>query len=409
MACAAEEAPKLEYVKRCADIASGFRVPEECMPVTDLRFPIHPTRATIDLPAFRNNLSLVRSYVGNRVRIMAVVKANAYGHGMLRIAREAVQNGASYLGVARVEEGIELKKEGIDQAVLVFEVPPGTHLEKAIAEGLELTVTSVNGARAIAGVAQKARRKARIQVKVDTGMGRLGVHDQGAIGAVEQIARLPEIELAGVYSHFATSDEEDQSFALAQLTRFERVLEGLQHRRLDVPLRHMANSGAIISLPSSYFDMVRPGIMLYGYLPRKGMPVARPLVPVMSLLSVAAFIKTVAKGTSISYGRRYYAPEETRIATVPVGYADGYSRLLTNNSEVLIRGTRFPVVGTICMDHFMVDLGERKDVEEGDLVTLVGSDGAEQITAWDLAEKLQTIPYEVTCMISARVPRHYRE
>lgn len=377
--------------------------------MTELRFPLHPTHAVINLSAFRHNLDVVRSYVGNRVKIMAVVKANAYGHGMRRIAYEAVQNGASYLGVARVDEGIELRKEGVDQALLVFEVPPGTHLDRAIGERLELTTTTIHGARAIAGAAQQQGRKAKVHAKVDTGMGRLGLPDRGAADAIEEMARLPGIELTGVYSHFATSDEEDQSFALHQVSRFERVVEELRRRGIEVPLRHMANSGAIITLPESHFDMVRPGIMLYGYPPRNGMSVAPSILPVMSVVSVVAFIKAVPKGTSISYGRRYSTRKETRIATIPVGYADGYSRLLTNSAGVLIRGRRYPVVGTICMDHLMVDLGDDADVNEGDVVTLLGADGAERITAWDLAEALHTIPYEVTCMVGARVPRDYRE
>ncbi len=379
------------------------------MSLTDLRVLLHPTHATINLPAFRSNLDVVRSCVGARVGIMAVVKANAYGHGMVRIAQEAVRTGVSSLGVARVNEGIELRKAGMEVRVLVFEVPPEPFLERAISENLELTVTSVSGAEGIARAARRASRKAKVHVKVDTGMGRLGIHHELAADAIESVVRLQGITLEGVYSHFATSDEEDKSFALEQLSRFELVLEELERRKVEIPLRHMANSGAILSLPSSHFDMVRPGIMLYGYPPRKEMPVTPPLEPVMSLLSVAAFVKEMQQRTSISYGRRYYAPAGARIATVPVGYADGYSRRLTNNTDVLIGGKRYPAVGTICMDHFMVDLGEGSDVREGDTVTLIGKDGSEEITAWDLAEKLQTIPYEITCAISARVPRQFED
>jgi alanine racemase len=354
-------------------------------------------------------MDVVRSCIGPAVKIMAVVKANAYGHGMRTIAYEAVRSGAAYLGVARVDEGLEIRKAGLGQPVLVFEVAPPTHLDRAIVDSLELTAASVEHAEGISSAAGRQQRKAKIHAKVDTGMGRLGIQYQQAVDAIEKIARLPGIELTGVYSHFATSDEIDQSFASDQLDRFSQVLEGLEHRRIAIPLRHMANSGAIISLPSSSFDMVRPGIMLYGYPPRNRMQVKHPLVPVLSLVSQVTFMKHVPKGTSISYGRRYIAPSDTSIATVPVGYGDGYSRLLTNNVEVLIRGRRYPAVGTICMDHFTVDVGNAAEIGVGDTVTLIGKDGNEDISAWELAEKLQTIPYEVTCMISSRVPRYYIE
>jgi alanine racemase len=368
---------------------------------TDL--PVHPTRAAISLSAFRHNLDTVRSYVVSGVRIMAVVKADAYGHGMEALASEAVRCGVAALGVARVGEGIQLRKQGVANPVLVFELAPPSLVEQAIAEDLQLTVSSREGAEEINASAERLRRKAKVQIKVDTGMGRLGFDDTCAAESVEQIARLKSIEITGIYSHFATSDNSDQSFAHEQLSRFSAVLEDLQRRHVEIPLRHMANSGAILSMPQAHLDMVRPGIMLYGYPPRRGLNA--DLKPVLTLVSSVTFIKNVHAGTSISYGRRFVARKATSIATVAIGYGDGFPRSLTNDADVLIRGKRFPSVGTICMDHLMVDVGKGGAVAVGDEVTLIGTDGGECITAWDLASKLGTIPYEITCLLSPRIPR----
>jgi alanine racemase len=368
---------------------------------------LHPTRAKISLSAFRHNLNVVRSYVGNDVRIMAVVKSNAYGHGMRTIAYEATRNGASYLAVARVDEAAELRRDGIDTPILVFEIPLASQIERALLDGLDLTIASPDDAKQINAVAEALKKKANVHVKVDTGMGRLGFPYQRAAEDIEHTALLPSLNVIGVYSHFASSDEPDLTYARVQLERFKTVLAHLQTKRIEIPLKHLANSGAIIALPESHFTMVRPGIMLYGYTPRKGMTTTPPLQCVMSLVSKVSFIKTVEADTSISYNRRYFTRERTRIATVPIGYGDGYSRLLTNKAHVIITGKRFPIVGTICMDHLMVDIGNDADITVGDDVMLIGCAKSETLTAWDIAEALGTIPYEVTCNISQRVQRAY--
>ncbi len=370
---------------------------------------ISPTLAHISLGAFRSNLKAVRDYVGDRVKIMAIVKANAYGHGAVRIAQEAVAQGCPYLGVARIGEGIELREGGLTGNILVFEVVPPGREEIALQNGLELTVTGLEGARRIDRAAATLGAKAGVHVKIDTGMNRLGVGYANAASVVEQVAGLPHIGLRGVYSHFATSDDADARFANEQLARFQAVLAELGRRGIDPGVRHMANSGAIMTLPGSHFDMVRPGIMLYGYPPRREMPMRFPLKPVLSLRSIVTLVKTVPAGSGVSYGRRYTTSGDTTIATVPVGYADGYPRLLTNSTDLLIRGRRYPVVGTICMDHIMVDLGPSSDVREGDEAVLIGRSGNECIDSWVLAEKLRTIPYEITCQISGRVPRVFVE
>lgn len=365
---------------------------------------IHHTRALIDRSSFVHNIRAVRSYVGAEVAIMAVVKANGYGHGAVELARVALANGVMYLAVARVEEGLELREAGIDAPLLVFELVRRDMLEQALHADLQLTLSSLEGARALNEVAGDLRVKAKVHLKVDTGMARLGLDHRSAVPQIESILRLQWLNVAGVYSHFATADDADQTFAHLQLDRFNALLNELSRRGLDIPLKHMAGSGAIMALPESHFDLVRPGIMLYGYPPRRGMDLRHPLKTVMSLVSAVNFVKRVAANTSVSYSRRYFTRQETNIATVPIGYADGYSRLLTGRSSLIIRGKKYPVVGTVCMDHIMVDVG-LDDIHEGDSVTLIGWDGEESITAWDIAELIGTIPYEVLCMVTNRVPR----
>ena len=367
--------------------------------------PHGSTRALVSLDAFRRNIGSVRSYCGRETRIMAVVKANAYGHGMIELSREAVREGADSLAVARVSEALEIRRSGIAHPLLVFEVPPPSLIDPAIAEGIALSVSTAEGGAAISRVASQRGGNAAVHVKVDTGMGRLGFSDEAAPADIASLLRLPHLELAGVYSHFATSDDPDTSFAKTQISRFNEVIESLRGMGIEVPLRHMANSGAVISLPDARFDMVRPGIMLYGYPPSRSMPQRYPVTPVMSLISNISMLRTVGKGTSISYGRRFIAPAGTTIATVPIGYGDGYARLLTHRASALIRGNLYPVVGTICMDHLMIDVGTNPQCQTGDDVTFIGTDGNLSITAWDIAETLGTIPYEVTCLISGRVPR----
>jgi alanine racemase len=365
----------------------------------------HPTHARIDLAAFRHNLSVVRSLVGPTTMIMAVVKANAYGHGMLHCAQTATGAGAEWLAVARVYEAFELRAAGLGGPILVFETAPGDTLERAIGENITLTASSIAWAEQLSAVASRQQVRARIHVKVDTGMARLGLAYTDAAKTIQRMAGLPHLEIGGIYSHFATSDERDTACAREQMQRFGDVIDGLNRQKVEIPLKHMANSGAIISQPESHFDIVRPGIMLYGYPPRRSMEVTPSLKPVMALVSRVSHIKSVDAGTPVSYNRRYYTPDKTQIATIPVGYGDGYSRLLMGKSHVLIHGKRFPVVGTICMDHLMVNLGMNHQVSVGDEVTLIGVDGSETVSCWELAEKIGTIPYEITCLITPRVPR----
>jgi alanine racemase len=339
---------------------------------------------------------------------MAVVKADGYGHGMVRMAEVALAHGVRHFGVARVHEGLELRAAGITAPTLVFETPAPETIDEAIAADLDLTLVSDDALEWFEQSAREGGRVVRVQVKVDTGMGRLGRPAEAAASLVVRAARSPFLHLAGVYSHFATSEDPDTRFAELQLRRFSNLLSAVRGEGVTIPLRHMANSGAIMTMPETHMDMVRPGIMLYGYPPGRGMVERYPVWPVLSLVTRAVFVKTVGPNTSISYGRKYFTGRTTTIVTVPAGYADGYSRLLTGRAEALIGGRRYPVVGTICMDQMMIDAGPDAEVRVGDEVVLIGRSGSDQITAWDVAAAIGTIPYETTCLLTKRVAREYR-
>jgi len=369
---------------------------------------MRPTYAEIDLGAIHYNLQQVRKKVGARPRIMAVVKANAYGHGMIPVAKSVLQGKlASYLGVAIVEEGITLRSNGITAPVLVLTAPPEPQLELFIGHRLGATLCSISIARKLDSLAAVAGKKAVVHVKVDTGMGRIGIPPKDTLAFINEVRSLRHIEVEGIFTHFATSDGKDLTFARKQLSDFTSLLRGLDAAGIHIPIKHCANSGAVLQLNESYLDMVRPGIVLYGYYPSRETRKSIALKPAMSIRSRIEFMKTVEKGTSVSYGRRYYTPSKTNIASVSIGYADGISRRLTNKAKVLVNGKKYPVVGTICMDQLMIDLGRRSECKVGDRVTLLGKDGGEEISCWKISETLGTIPYEIFCAVSERVPRSY--
>lgn len=365
------------------------------------------TRAEITLTALRENLEGIRRKVGQGVRIMGIVKANGYGHGMVEISRALVSFGIDYLGVGFLEEGIFLREKGVRIPILVLGGVLGNQVRQFLEYDLDITVSSWEIAERIEREVQETNNsRARVHLKVDTGMERIGVHAEGARHFIETVCRLPHLEPVGIYSHFASSDAGDKTFAFEQLERFTALLETLGTEGIEFPLTHMANSGAILDLPQSYFTMVRPGIMLYGVFPTKETSLSVPLSPVLSLKSKVVYVKEVPKGRSISYGRAFITSKKTRIATVPVGYGDGYPWRLTNNAEVLIQGKRFRVVGAVCMDQLMIDLGDDTTIHVGDDVVLIGRDGAEEVTVTDLASGAGTIPYEILTGIAARVPRY---
>lgn len=364
-----------------------------------------PTVAEINLRNIVHNLKLVKEKVGKSVRMMAVVKANAYGHGLVAVAQH-IESRVDYFGIATAEEGAALREAGIRKPILVFTLPNEAQARIIAAGDMEATVCSVREAEFLQRAAQRVRKNIGVHLKIETGMNRLGVRPAEVGVFLQALRRFGRLELRGAYTHFASADNPHTEFTRLQLSRFEQGLDQLQRAGVSSILRHCANSAALIHLPESYYDMVRPGLMLYGYDPGHPSAPRLPLKRAMDLKTEVSFVKRIEAGESVSYGRRFVARRRTSIATLPIGYADGYTRLLSGKVHVLIHGRRFPVVGLICMDQLMVDVGT-EDVRAGDEAILIGEQGGQVIDAWQLAEKIGTIPYEICCGISARVPRVY--
>jgi alanine racemase len=365
-----------------------------------------PTVAMVDLDAIRHN---VRTLKPDGADVMAVVKANGYGHGSVQVARAALAAGARWLGVALVEEGIELRDAGVTGPILVLtEFPPGSEKE-ALAANLTPSLYTEEGLRRLTEAAGSHGQRVGVHVKVDTGMHRVGIDPERLPVLVSDLQEAG-LEFEGLWTHFAKAEETNDPFTEWQLERFNVVSATLREGGMVPRLRHTANSAAIMSRPESHMDLVRLGIAMYGLSPGPELLAETDwkLENAMSWKSAVAMVKRVDAGEAISYGLRYALQRPSTIATVPVGYADGYSRLLSGKAEVLIRGRRYPVAGTVTMDQLMVDCGDDR-VEEGDEVVLIGSQGDERITADALAGWIGTIGYEVVCGVSARVPREYVE
>ncbi len=359
------------------------------------------TYARISLDNYQKNILAVRSLLGSGVRLMAVVKADAYGHGQEKIAGSAEQAGADWLGVAMAEEGIALRKAGIKLPILIFTALKQQDAFSALEHGLTLCAYSPEHLGSIQAAADKTGRAADVHVKLDTGMNRIGARDESELNALlESIHRSPGIRLTGAFTHFACADDPDPAYTNRQLARFHQLTRLLPQGIL----LHAAGSSALLTRPDTHFDMVRAGIALYGYSPVK---TSLKLLPVMSWSAEISHVKFIAKGDSVSYGATFTADKPMRIATVSVGYGDGFSRLLSNRGSVLINGCRCRVLGRVCMDQIMADVTEAGGVKPGDEAVLIGGQGDERINADELAAQMGTISYEVLLNISKRVPRRY--
>lgn len=365
------------------------------------------TKAIVSLDAIARNLGRVQNRVAGDTEILAVVKADAYGHGALAVARTVVEAGAGWLGVALAEEGIELRRGGLEVPILVMgSTPP--HLGRVLIEHrLDQVISHPLYARALAERVSGSAARVRVHLKIDTGMGRLGVPPPEAAAAARAIVDLPGIKLVGVMTHFAAADAPDKGHTLGQLRCFLEAVREIEGAGISIPLRHAANSAALLDLPETHLDMVRPGIALYGYPPSISGSQDSLWEPALAFGTTIAQVKKVPKGGTVSYGCTYEAPEDILVATLPVGYADGYNRLLSNRGNVLVRGQRVPVIGQVCMDMIMVDVTGVAGVQEGDEVVLLGRQGDETVFADEWAARLGTITYEVLCNISKRVPRSY--
>ena len=365
-----------------------------------------PTIAYISHQNLRHNLSLIRRAIGPR-KLMAVVKAFAYGHGDIEIARTAAQSGCDYLGVAFVEEGIRLREAGLELPILVFGAQLPAYLARAAAYDLDLTVTTPEQIDFLNNLGRDKSKLINVHIKIDTGMNRVGF----SFGQFEETFRLVDsaqhLHLSGVYSHLATADEDDQTYLDMQITRFREIQAYLHQSGSENLLLHLANSAAIMKREDAYFDMVRPGIMIYGQPPSPDFRLDWPLKAVLSLHSKLGLIKFIKKNEPVSYGRRFYTKQDTHIGVIPAGYADGFNRALTNRGQVIINNTLYPLVGTVCMDMMMVDLGADLKCRSGDEVIIYGGSEDHQIRVSDVSRMLKTIPYEITCNISARVARKH--
>jgi alanine racemase len=366
---------------------------------------LRPTVVEVSLARLADNFRAIQAAVAPAA-VMPVVKANAYGHGIVAVARHLVTVGAASLGVAFLEEAVMLREAGIHLPILVMGGIFGDQLPVFLRHGLTVTASSIDKLRHIDDTARQMGVTAKVHLKIDTGMERIGVHYYNAHGLLERAAGCRHASVEGIYSHFANSDDADLTSARTQLSRFLDVLQWYEKQGVSPPVRHIANSGAILQLPESHLDMVRPGILLYGVYPAAEVRRTIAVQPALSWKSRVVYFKVVAPDHPVSYGSTWRSDHPVRVVTVPVGYGDGYFRALSNASHVIIRGKRYPVVGRVCMDQIMVNL-EWGTAYNGDEVVLLGADGAAVITCEDLAAWAGTIPYEILTNINTRVPRVY--
>ncbi|TFG65311.1 MAG: alanine racemase [Spirochaetales bacterium] len=365
-------------------------------------------RAVIHLDNLRHNVSLIRSIIGPDVKICAAVKADAYGHGAVRTAQVLLEAGVSCLGVAGAEEAIELREAGIQCPILVYSLPVPEDIDVIARYRLSTAVADKALAEMIDRAGKSLRIRIPVHLKIDSGMGRIGCRPEEAPDLAALIAGSEGLSLEGSFTHFPISDAADTAVTENQNALFARTLESMRARGIKPGIVHAANSGAILSLPAARHDMVRPGILLYGYYPSKDQARVFPFKPVMELETSVVFIKKVLPGETISYGMTHTIKHPTSIATLAAGYGDGYSRLLSGKAGALIRGKRYPVVGRICMDQCMADVGPDPEIKIYDKAVLFGPDPAGP-SAEECADTMGTIPYEVTCSVSRRVPRIYTE
>ncbi len=367
--------------------------------------PAHPTRLIVDRSAIHHNLSLIRAQVGPRVAVMAVVKANAYGHGAVEVAQTALHAGASWCGVSSVLEAIELREAGIGATILVMGHTPASLAREAMAHDLRINLFDLDVARAFSGAAVALQRPCHAHIKIDTGMGRLGVLPHLVAEHIDAIAALPGIKVDGIFTHLSCA-ESDPDFSRDQLRRFNTVIRGR-----DVPWLHACNSAGTFAYPEAHFNLVRPGLSLYGMSPFAPSANVSPLIhqlrPALRWVTRIASVKALPDGAPVGYNARYRCEGERRIAVIPVGYGDGFRRTPKNYGEVLVHGQRAPIKGSVCMDQCMVDVTHIPQAQTDDEVVLLGAQGNECITAEEIAERIGTVNYEVTTALLARPVREY--
>lgn len=366
-----------------------------------------PTYAEINLANISYNVKQFRRFLSPASRLMAVVKANGYGHGAVEVARTALAAGADWLSVALVEEGIQLRQAGLAAPILLLGATPPESYSALFQYRLTPGVVNSQTLDGLEREAIRQRKRIGIHVKVDTGMGRLGGVGEEGLALAQRAVNSQWLDLQGIFTHFAAADAADIDYTYRQLDKFNSLVETIKGEKQEI-IAHCANSAATIRLPETHMDMVRIGISLYGYYPSSHVQKRIKLRPAMSFITQIAHVKNVPKGTPISYGCTFVTSRASRIATLPVGYADGYWRLLSGQGAILVRGQRVPLVGRVCMDYCMADVTDVGEVEIGDPVVLYGRQGEKEITVDEVANWVGTINYEVTCAVSSRVPRIYK-
>ena len=371
--------------------------------MTSKHFP-HPSWIEIDLKQLKKNISLIKKHIGSSLFCLPI-KANAYGHGLLEVGNTAEESKIDYLGVAHLQEGIKLRQNGTTLPILIFGAIHEDQILDLIHFNLEFTISSSFKANLVSQKCQKNNLQCKVHLEVDTGMQRTGVRPTTAPSLFQQLKSLPCFDIKGIYSHLATADQPNDPFALKQIKSFRALTDSLLPKNSPI-LRHIANSGGVAYFPEAYLDMVRPGLMTFGYLPKSSPKSFSDIAPCFSLKTKVSYSKIVEDGMGISYGHSHITSKRTRIITAPIGYGDGLRRDLSNKGSVLIRGKQFPIVGIICMDQFMVDVGDH-DVRVGDEVVVIGKQGDLEITVEKIASLCNTTPYEILCFFNDRLPRFY--
>ncbi len=371
---------------------------------------IRPVWAEVDLNAIKYNITNIRKMV-NTKELIAVVKADAYGHGALNVSEILLENGATKLAVAVITEALDLRHGNINAPIMILGYTPLDFAGDLINYDIEQTIFDLGYAKKLSEIALNLGKKAKVHIALDTGMGRIGfLINDNSFSEVMEICSLEGLEVVGIFTHFSTADENDKSYSNEQFEKFVSFNNKLKNKGINIPLKHVSNSGAIIDMPNTYLDGVRAGIVLYGYYPSEQVEKQNlDLKKAITIKTQVAHVKVLDEGEYISYGRKFKTERKSIIATLPIGYADGYSRALTGKAKVIINGKFAPVVGTICMDQCMIDVSDIGDVNVGDEVVVLGQDGDLKFDADDIADAINTINYEVLCMIKQRIPRVYIE
>ena len=377
--------------------------------------------AEINLNSISGNINELRNCISKTTELMAVVKANAYGHGAVKVAQTAVNSGVKFLGVSRINEGIELRKSGVSVPILIFGYTHVKHIDKLLSFNLTQTLFSYEMAKLFSDAASRRKKPLKVHLKIDTGMGRLGLYIPGdidseffkskldsVVNSISRVFTLPWLDIEGLYTHFASADSLDLTSAKKQLHLFNIFIESLEHKKIKFRLIHAANSAAITRMPESHFDMVRSGIFIYGLHPSNSINLGQlKLTPAMMIKALIIFKKEVPAGFMVGYGSDYITTKKTTIATIPLGYGDGYSRQLSSKGSMLVNGIKVPVVGKVCMDLLMLDIGKVPHAAIGDEVVIIGKQKGNEISVNEVAEITQTVNYEIITNMATRIPRVY--